>query len=228
MLAWNEFEQDSICMKKQQLYILIGIGIILIGGVVLVWQKRANQELPQKQSQKQEQNEQQNKEQQAVDIGDWKIYQDKKYGFEVKYPKDWEIKEEGANAFGGEWLVIVVKDNYKVNMQVNRRVLTDGDPLRWIKDNAVDNSIGGGQKLEVEEFLQGNPNVYAFHIKLDNKYMYVRHKYLISNKSSMVYFSFEEISRKKDRMSGEIIEEVSFSQYLPAFEAMVRSIKFVD
>ena len=81
--------------------------------------------------------------------------------------------------------------------------------------------------MEVEEFMENNPNIYAFHIKLDNREMYIRHRYLISNKKSMIYFNFEEINRNRDSVSQEI-KETNFSQYLPEFEVMVHSIKFFD
>jgi len=30
----------------------------------------------------------------GIDISDWKTYRNEEYGFEIKYPKNWEIKEE--------------------------------------------------------------------------------------------------------------------------------------
>lgn len=211
-------------MKKQQVYILIGIGIILIGGVVLVWQKRANQELPQTQNQEQEQNEQQKNEQKeseqyAIDISDWKIYQDKKYGFEIKYPKDWEIREVKIGpAIGGDYLeVIVDKSRNDIGMGINR-FKTNQNPKTWMEEK-------GWGKIDKEYQIDGYTIFYS---KIDNPRVYLLHQYLIYYKNKLIFFDFQEKSRDFDWKTGEIIEEVSFFQYLPAFEAMVRSIKFVD
>lgn len=32
-----------------------------------------------------------------IDISDWNTYKNEKYGYEVKYPKDWELKDFGKN-----------------------------------------------------------------------------------------------------------------------------------
>ncbi|MEA3272959.1 MAG: hypothetical protein U9P90_04825 [Patescibacteria group bacterium] len=175
-----------------------------------------------------DQNNQNDNQQQTenVDTSNWLSFTDEKYGFEIKYPENWQISDGGINAFGGEWLKVNSGDKY-IPIQINRRELTDSNPSEWTWNNVIKNSIGGGQKMELEEYLTDNPYVYAMYVRLDNSEMYVRHKHLVSDKKTMVYFSFEEIDRRRNQTTMEI-EETSFSEYMPEFEAMVHSIKFMD
>lgn len=53
------------------------------------------------------------------------------------------------------------------------------------------------------------------------------HDHIISNKKNLILFSFEKKYSQKDLNTGEI-KETSFSQYLPEFDAMVNSIRFLD
>jgi hypothetical protein len=47
----------------------------------------------------------------GIDISDWKTYQNDKYGFKLKYPKDWNITESDLK-------IIINSDNYKMGLAV--------------------------------------------------------------------------------------------------------------
>ena len=212
--------------KKVTIVIILILALALVAGGFWCWQNNKKAEVNQPVEQIENQEQPQNAETE-VDTSDWKTYHDEKYGFEIRYPKRWEIRDGEINAFGGEWLFIIVEGNNSIVMQINRRILENGNPLKWVKEKIINNSIGGGQKVEVMEYLLNNPYIYAFHVRLDNSEMYVRHLHLVSNKRSMIYFNFEEISRRMNQVTGKPME-MNFSKYLPEFEAMVHSIKFFD
>lgn len=79
-------------MKKQQLSILLGIGVVLIGGVVLVWQKEINQ-MSHQNIQKPILSEQKQETSTDIiarnlDVSKWKTYRNEEYRFEFKYPEE--------------------------------------------------------------------------------------------------------------------------------------------
>ena len=77
-------------MNKRNLIIGIIILIALVGGVVL-WSQSNNWKQQNKQDWRNVKPIDLN-EVKDLDTSNWKIYRDKKYGFEVKYPEGWEVK----------------------------------------------------------------------------------------------------------------------------------------
>jgi hypothetical protein len=79
-------------MNKRNIVIL---GTVLILAIVVVggfWVWRSNQKVEVVEEQIQSQNQQQGGDQQVlVDTSDWNTYRNEEYGFEVKYPEEWEI-----------------------------------------------------------------------------------------------------------------------------------------
>lgn len=79
-------------MKKIRPYILAGIGMLLIGGAVFVWQKQIKQEVSQNNTRQED----------AVtitsvtnvDISDWKTYKNEQYGYQIQYPAEWVLKNK--------------------------------------------------------------------------------------------------------------------------------------
>lgn len=155
----------------------------------------------------------------TVDISDWKVYRDGKYGFEIKYPKEWEIKESRGPAIGGDYLMVIVDRNRNdIGMGINRFKLNK-NPRKWLEDEGI-----GEITFDKQFYINDYP---VYYIRKDNKAVHLVHGYLMSNEGKIIWFSFTEKYRKINPKTNEITE-TSFSQYLPAFEAMVNSIKFVD
>ncbi len=98
------FLYSNLCfeiMKKYKFLILAGIGIILIGGLFLIWQKREKQGLKDIQTPIRSESEQ--KQETSADIvarnldtSKWKTYRNDEYRFEFRYPEEmFEIFLEG-------------------------------------------------------------------------------------------------------------------------------------
>lgn len=155
-----------------------------------------------------------------IDVSGWKVYRDEKYGFEFRYPSEWEVREEGSNSFGGEWMSIKITENPASIVQINRRFVSEKeDYLDWIRKEA-NPLVGVGIKMEVLGLDLIDSQAHAWRIRLSNELQSIPSKiisgeYLISNEKIIIALYFKEMNNKD-----------SFSQYLPYFEAMVHSIKF--
>lgn len=74
--------------------VVVAIAVILalvIGVCFWVWKNEKNAARQEVQNQEQQQNEQKENEQDVIDMSDWKTYRNEEFGFEVGYPKDWEV-----------------------------------------------------------------------------------------------------------------------------------------
>lgn len=86
-------------MKKQHLIVLITVSVLLIGGLYFVLSKKSNS-LSQT-TQKQQ------------DVTTWKTYQNKEYGFSIKYPSHY-VTEEDSISTSIQWkskTLIVISSN---------------------------------------------------------------------------------------------------------------------
>jgi len=93
--------------KKSISVIIITIIILAIGAGVWRWEKvRKNEDIKRVEEQKvaeQKKQEEQNQKnenvtkEEAIDLGDWKLYRNYEYGFEVKYLEDLEFIIESSN-----------------------------------------------------------------------------------------------------------------------------------
>ncbi len=79
-------------MQKKLLTIAV-VALVLIGGVVLAWEKMTSQNVTQNPV------EIFNNEDTSVS-SDWKTYKSEKYGFELKYPKEWMVEERVSAEIG--------------------------------------------------------------------------------------------------------------------------------
>ena len=81
-------------MQRRYLYAVTGIGVVLLGGIFLVWSKRIESEPLQPAEEVAE-----TPTTESLDTSDWKTYRNEEYGFEIRYPDDWEMRENtGQNS----------------------------------------------------------------------------------------------------------------------------------
>lgn len=80
---------------QKKLLISAVVALVLIGGVVFVWQKKTSQEVFQIEP-KEEVKIIENTETNDTDTSNWKTYQNDEFGFEVKYPDVWEVNIQSS------------------------------------------------------------------------------------------------------------------------------------
>ena len=157
--------KNNLSQKNQKkLYVLMFVLIaVLIGAVAvsLVFSYRASKSkssAPTTQSIVKEKSEKEsNKEEEkidTIDTSDWLTYENKEYGYSVKYPRDWEMKEESQERTTFK----------KIFKEFSPQILVDGEiiievfsnknklPIRdWIRQNeAVDeNTIKSLKEVEL-------------------------------------------------------------------------------
>ena len=77
------------------------------------------------------------KTEEPMDTTDWQTYQNKAFGFELRYPKGWELKEEAARvylfAFPCQTNCSVESSDISLAMIDNKELLSAKD---WLKQNA--------------------------------------------------------------------------------------------
>lgn len=79
---------------QKKLLILVVVALILIGGVVFVWQKKTGQEMSQGEP-KEEVKIAENTSVNDIDTSNWRTYRNEEYGIEFEYPSDekWKLEE---------------------------------------------------------------------------------------------------------------------------------------
>lgn len=85
-------------MQQRSLYVFIGIGIVLLGGVFLVWSKKTRQIPAQNQTPAEESVDTPKAE--LLDTSDWMTYRNEEFGIEFKYPmgiSGWALKTEDCS-----------------------------------------------------------------------------------------------------------------------------------
>lgn len=213
-------------MKKKTIVLVIILAlVVLIGGGIWQWEKAKNTKIIEQNTQQEQIKktvEQEQANQDVIDTSDWKIYRDKKYGFEIKYNPSWEIiQNPGKWALGEESMNILVdKNRNDIGMHIGR-IKSDENPKEWFEKK----QLGSGSVVFDKEYQINNYETY--YAKIDIPSVHLMHEYLISNKKNLILISFLEKYRQKDLNTGEI-KETSFSEYLPEFEAIVNSIRFID
>ncbi len=207
-------------MKKRYSIIIIILLIILLGGGVWFGLERNKKEEIKKQEViKQEEIKTDPKEISEIDTSDWQTYKDEKYGFEIKHNPNWEIKKVPAPGIGGDWSsVVFIKNREDISMNI-ARLKSDKKPKEWIKEQGI---LGVTYEKEVE--INGYPIYYT---ESDIPNTYFQREYMFYRNNIIISFSFSEKYYKRNLETGKM-DEVSFSEYLPDFEAMVNSIKFID
>jgi len=135
-------------MKKFNL-IVIGVlaSVVLAGGFYLWSQKKTNStqtgekkvvvDDSQKQNQ-QEQNQQQNKNnssstEEQIDTSNWKTYRNEELGFEIKYPKDWKIKETTCYPENLVPCVILTNQKQRIDILYSENIKEFSAKIRGLK-----------------------------------------------------------------------------------------------
>lgn len=89
-----------VFMQQRYLSALTGIGIVLVGGIFLVWSKKTQRVPPQSQTLALAEEAVKTPKVERLDTSDWKTYQNKTYGFIVRYPATWSAKEFYSAGYG--------------------------------------------------------------------------------------------------------------------------------
>ena len=152
-----------------------------------------------------------------VDTSDWKTYRDKKYGFEFKYPKDWEIREAFGPAIGGDYSNIIFEKNRSMGLNVFK---TNLDPEAWLLNEHIGGLVVQGKCIVASGYD-------CYYVKVDYKNAHATHSYIISNGKILIIFDFSEKYYTRNDETNEY-EEVSFSKYLPEFKTLVGSLRFKE
>ncbi len=223
-------------MNKRNLIIGIVILIALVGGVVLWQQKNSQQETKQrtnkeitKQTQEQKIKEQSNaqnqtidgelKPEEKIDTSSWKTYRNEEFGFEFKYPKDWEVqrlKNVTTPLYDG-LLLDVVPIKHPVNNKLIfgiAKFSTALYPRQWYIENIdnPDTSLNeSGKMMKINNF----DAYYVF----ENK-SYKSMNYSIKISPNLIFFlNFRPLSNDIP---------YDFKEYIPYFKTMVWSLKSIQ
>jgi hypothetical protein len=82
--------------KKSIAIAIIAIIILIVGAGVWKWQENKKVEEVKKQeiAKQNEVKKEEEKQKTEVDMNDWKIYRNEEFGFEVKYPREWNFRND--------------------------------------------------------------------------------------------------------------------------------------
>lgn len=83
-------------MQQRYLYVFIGIGIVLLGGVFWVWSKKTKQIPAQNQTPAEESVDTPKAE--LLDTSDWMTYRNEKFGYSLQYPSNWYVETKNSNS----------------------------------------------------------------------------------------------------------------------------------
>ncbi len=226
---------------KKNLIIGIIVLITLVGGVVL-WNQKSNQRNTKQQTKKEvvgqtqeqkivqkkettkEQTTDQNqtidselKPEEKIDTSDWKTYRNKEYGFEFKYPRNWEViklKNVTTPLYDGLLLnVVPIKRpvNNKLIFDINK-FNTTLSPKEWYINN-IDNP--DNNPAEFDEIIKVN-NFETYHVssnKNDASGSYV----IKISPNLILLLGFQSSS-----------DDYDFTEYIPYFKTMVWSLKSIQ
>jgi hypothetical protein len=149
--------------------------------------------------------------------------------FSVDYPTNWVIQNHGCTDMGGADCtqlapVAAIKyyqlkyGNDSLSLAYFSAYKTDQTPQEWL------DTIGAGSFAEDNQIsINGYPATFEKTI-LPNAY--TDYYYAVADQGTIVYFTFRSYDEGQPYGTGHPIEIDDYSQYLPAFQSIVNSIKF--
>jgi hypothetical protein len=125
---------------QKKFIILALIVLIIVAGGVIVWSKKMNQEVSEK-NVKEEVKIAENTNTNNVDTSDWKTYRNEEFGFEVKYPQNFELSENNEWSQLAPFFQVMFSDktnpekSFQVKVTLNKGM---SEPLNIHLDHPVD------------------------------------------------------------------------------------------
>lgn len=142
---------------QKKLLILALVVLVFIAGGVLVWKEKPSQGLLQSETEKEVIISE------GADRSDWKTYRNEEYGFEMKYPKEWDIDNERSSSNEVVFSTGFAGSREAVSFQKNANNITND---KWIQMNQTvhegvilsqeDTTVGGlnARRIQTGEFSQ--------------------------------------------------------------------------
>jgi len=102
-----------------------------------------------------------NNQQSEIDMSDWQTYRNEEYGFEVRYPEGWEMKEENNK------LSFIDPDNYEDFYKWTEMEIGFWDNVDSLEEKILEPFKKYGYKT-VQEFVEGEIDVFSYSVKSIN------------------------------------------------------------
>ncbi len=217
-------------MKKK---ILISIGVlvlVVLAGSVFAVQKRAK--APADQVMKQNSQKMESNYENTIDTSSFNTYKNFAYGFEIKYPKNFKVTEGRVTgnmpSDGGLAITPSITSELNRDLAFNVAIFKSKDvPKIWYKEkindlDSVTNFKGESKEVEI--------NGYSGYFVNEITDSYTDKNYVISNGNVILFFHFRELAYTySDPKNNQIKnEEYSLASYFLEFEAIVKSLRFLE